>query len=170
MVRDSVKLHAMVGARTNVVTHAEVTSAGDAPMMRALLDGTVPNFDVKEVSADKGYLSKANVEAIAAVGARPLIPFKENSSGKGPLLWRKMYSEFMLNRPEFLQRYHARSNVEATFSMIKRVLGGAVRSKLPVAQENEVYAKVLVHNLRCVVEATFFFGLEPAFKPIAAEV
>lgn len=168
--RDSVKLHAMVGSVTNVVTHAEVTSAGDSPTMEALLTATAANFNIKEVSADKAYLSKRNVESIAAVGARPLIPFKDNSSGKGPLLWRTMYSEFMLNRPEFLQRYHARSNVEAAFSMIKRVLGGAVRSKLPVAQENEVYAKVLVHNLRCVVEATFFLGLEPVFKAIAPKV
>lgn len=168
--RDSIKLHAMVGAVTNVVTHAEVTQAGDSPTLPALIDGTAPNFTMKEVSADKAYLSKANVEAITAVGARPLIPFKENSSGKGPLLWRKMYAEFMLNRPEFLQRYHGRSNVESTFSMIKRVLGGFVRSKLPVAQENEVYAKVLVHNLRCVVEATFFLGLEPVFKTIDPKV
>jgi hypothetical protein len=166
--RDFVKLHAMVGTCTNVVAHAEVSNAGDAPTMKALLDGTVKNFDVAEVVADKGYLSKENVKLIHEAGAISYIPFKENSSGKGPLLWRQRYSEFMLHRPVFLQHYHARSNVESAFSAIKRVLGGSVRSKLPVAQANEVYAKVLCHNLRCVVEATFLFDLKtPTFGEVA---
>jgi hypothetical protein len=40
-----------------------------------------------------------------------------------------MYHEFALNRDEFLQRYHLRSNVETTFHMIKTKVGDSLRSK-----------------------------------------
>jgi transposase len=162
--RPFVKLHAFIGTHTNVVTSAEVTDSGDCPMLPAMLDATVKaGFNVEEVSADKAYLSKVNVAAIRAVGATPYIPFKENSTGKGPELWREMFAFYMLRRPEFLEHYHRRSNVETTFSMIKMKFGAGVRSKLPVAQENEVLAKVLCHNLCCLVGSIYETGLKPAF-------
>ena len=52
--------------------------------------------------------------------------------------------------------------------MIKSKFGGAVRSKLPVAQTNEVLAKVLCHNLTCIVHAVAEFGIDADFgKPAA---
>ena len=41
--------------------------------------------------------------------------------------------------------------------------GGAVRSKLPTAQINEVLAKVLCHNLACIFHAITEFGIEADF-------
>jgi len=64
-----------------------------------------------------------------SVGAVPYIPFKENTTGQGPELWRKMYFYYQYNRQAFLAHYHKRSNVETTFSMIKGKFGGAIRSK-----------------------------------------
>jgi hypothetical protein len=54
----------------------------------------------------------------------------------------------MVGRPSrFPARlYHKRSNVEATFSMIKRVFGDSVRSKTETARQNEVLLKILCHN------------------------
>ncbi len=49
-----------------------------------------------------------------------------------------------------LNLYHKRSNVESTFSMMKRKFGDAVRSKSDTAMVNEVLCKVLAHNL-CVL-------------------
>jgi transposase len=161
---DFVKLHAFVGTHTNIITAAEVTDAADCPMLEPLLNATVSaGFNVQEVSADKAYLSKRNVELIRATGATPYIPFKENSSGRGPEMWREMFAVYMLKRPEFLAHYHRRSNVETTFAMIKSKFGTAVRSKLPVAQANEVLAKVLCHNLCCLVMSFYETGLKPAF-------
>jgi transposase len=37
-----------------------------------------------------------------------------------------MWHHFWLKRDDFLRNYHRRSNVEATFSAIKRKFGGAV--------------------------------------------
>ena len=126
-------------------------SVGDAPVLPGLVESSAKRFDVAEVAADKAYLSHANLAAIEAVGAQPLIPFKMNSQGEGPAAWRKLWHLFNYRRDDFLAHYHQRSNVEATFSALKRKFGGAVRSKLPVAQRNEVLAKALCFNLATLV-------------------
>ena len=158
-----VKLHAMIGTRTHVITACDVTSAGDCPMLPPLLTATAKNFNVKEVSADKAYLAGYNVEAINAVGATPYIPFKINSTGDGPLLLRKMYAHFMVHSADFNNHYHRRSNVESVFWMVKSKLGASVRSKTPVAQTNELLAKCVLHNLCCIVNAIYESGITPEF-------
>jgi len=164
-----IKCHAMVGACTNVITSVEVTesNANDSPELPGLVATTAKRFDVEEVSADKAYVGHANFAAIEAVGAVPYIPFKSNNQGEGPAAWRRAWHTFSLNRAEFLRHYHARSNVETTFSAVKRLFGGAVRAKLPVAQKNEVLLKCLVYNTTCLVHAMYELGIEPAFPGAA---
>jgi transposase len=168
-----VKLHVMVGTLTHVVTGVRVSSEADCPLLPALLTQTARTFRVREVSADKAYLSKKNLEAIEAVGAVPFIPFKSNSVGmaskSGP--WKRMWCQFSLKSEEFFRHYHRRSNVETTMWMIKSKFGGSVRSRLPTAQANEVLAKVLCHNLACIVHAVAEFGIDAGFgKPRTAPV
>jgi transposase len=79
-----------------------------------------------------------------------MIPFKSNVSALSGGLWAKMFHYFQMHREEFLNRYHRRSNVESTFSMIKRKFGDGVRSKTDVATKKEVLAKLVCHNV-CVV-------------------
>lgn len=43
--------------------------------------------------------------------------------------------------------YHKRSNVESTFSAIKRKFGDSVMSKTDAAMVNESPCKLLCHNL-----------------------
>ncbi len=158
----------MIGTATNVVTGVKVSSEADCPLLPELLATTAKRFRVKEVSADEAYLSKGNLAAIDAVGATPFIPFKINSAGataKSPH-WRRMWAHFSLKSQDFLARYHRRSNVESTMWMIKSKFGGSVRSKLPTAQCNEVLAKVLCHNLACIVHAITEFGIDADFTPM----
>jgi transposase len=156
------KLHIMVGTLTHVVTGAKVSSEADCPLLPELLATTAKTFRVKEVSADKAYLSKKNLEAIDRIGAVPFIPFKSNSIGMASKSepWRKMWCLFSLKSEEFRVHYHRRSNVESTMWMIKSKFGGAVRSKLPVAQVNEILAKLVCHNLACIVRAVHEFGID----------
>ncbi|MCU1495571.1 MAG: transposase family protein [Acidimicrobiaceae bacterium] len=63
-----------------------------------------------------------------------------------------MYHLLSYQRDTFLARYHQRSNVETTFSMIKAKFGDSLRSKSDVGQMNEVLCKVIAHNL-CVLIA-----------------
>jgi len=49
-----------------------------------------------------------------------------------------------------MQHYHQRSNVESTFSMLKRKLQNKPMLKKDIGQTNEALAKVLCHDI-CVL-------------------
>ncbi len=167
------KAHAIVGTVTNVVTAVAVTdgNANDCPEMPGLIAATKKRFDIKEVSGDKAYLSHDNLAAIEAAGAVPYIPFKSNSRSEGPAAWRRLWALFLFKQEEFLQHYHQRSNSESAFSSIKRMFGGSVRSKIDVAQGNEVLCKFICHNLAALAHAMYELNLEPEFHfTMAAEV
>jgi hypothetical protein len=165
-----IKAHVMPGVLTNVVTAVAVTevSTYDAPELPSLVAATDRRFFLAEVSSVKAYLTHKNLAAIEAVGAAPFIPFKSNSRSDGPPAWKRLWGLFVYRHPEFLAHYHQRSNVESTFSMIKRKFGGAVRSKCHTAQVNEVLCKVLCHNLAVLVHAMYELGVEPTFTAGAA--
>ena len=158
--------HAMIGTITNVITAVDVTEGhvNDSPMFEGLLERTAANgFEMREVSADKAYLSHANLAAVESVGAMPYVPFKSNSGNAGSAAWERLYHLYSLNREAFLSHYHKRSNVESTFSAIKRKFGAGVRSKLPAAQFNEVLLKCLCFNLSMLVHSILELGIEPKF-------
>jgi transposase len=67
------------------------------------------------------------------------------------------------HRDEFLGHYHKRSNVEATFHMIKSKFGQRLRSKTLTAQINEALCKVLCHNLCVVIQSQHELGIETDF-------
>jgi transposase len=176
---DWVKIHIICGVKTNVITAVEIMdrNAPDAPQLPVLVDQTAKNFTMKEVSADKGYSSKANHDAIALHGATPFIAFKNNAgdnksrSRKARMtqsgVWEKMFHYFSFRQDEFLGHYHKRSNVESTFSMIKAKFGDAVRSKTDVAMKNEALCKLLAHNICCLISAIYELGIDPTFGQAA---
>lgn len=163
---DWVKCHIMCGVKTNIVTAVEIRDrdASDTKLLPDLVNTTAQNFTLKEVSADRGYGSVSNVEAIAAVGATPYIAFKSIHTGRSGGLWGKMYGYFMYKRDEFLTHYHKRSNVESTFSMMKRKFGDSLRSKTDVAMVNETLCKVLCHNIVVLIHEMHELGIEPTFR------
>jgi transposase len=164
--RQWVKVHLMTGVQTNVVTSVEITGpeVGDSGQLPTLLAKTAERFEISEVSADKGYLSKKNMEAVGAIGAVPYISFKAGSiADNGCEIWRKMFHFYQFKRTEFLAHYHKRSNVETTFSMMKRKFGASIRSKTPVAQVNEILCKVICHNLSVLVHSIYELGIQPTF-------
>jgi transposase len=170
------KMHLMCGVKTNVVTSVEISDgyAHDYPYFKGLVDRTADaGFTMKEVSADKGYLGASNMLATLQRGAIPYIPFKSNSvahsNDYGPKsdLWSRMYHFYMMKRPEFLEHYHKRSNVETTFHMIKSKFGQRLRSKSLTAQINEALCKVLCHNLCVVIQSVHELGIEAEFQSAA---
>lgn len=162
---DWVKCHLMVGVKTNIVTAVEILGrdAADSKLLPALVNNTAQNFQIREVSADKGYASKSNVEAITNVGAVPFISLPEHHKGLGGGTWEKMYHYFQFRREEFLAHYHKRSNVESAFSMMKRKFGDSIRSKTDTAMVNEALCKILCHNLVVLIHEMFELGIEPVF-------
>jgi len=163
---DWVKVHLICGVKTNVVTAVEIAdrNAADCPQFKPLLEATAKNFNVKEVPADKAYLSRENLELVESLGATAFIPFKANNvPGEAGSLWERMYHYFNFRRDEFLPHYHQRSNVESTFSMIKAKFGDHVRSRTDDAMVNEVLCKILCHNICCLIQAHCELGIEPVF-------
>jgi hypothetical protein len=64
--------------------------------------------------------------------------------------------------------YHARSNVESTFSAMKRKFGDSVRSRDPIAQVNDVLCKALAFNPSILVHAMYELGIEPQFAGLTS--
>jgi transposase len=164
---DWIKVHLMCGVKTHIVTSVEITGrhANDSPLLPPLVNETAKNFTIKECSADKGYSSLDNHNAIAKAGGTPYIAFKKSTTGEVGGLFQKMFHFYSYKRDEFLSAYHKRSNVESTFSMVKGKFGGHIRSKGDTAQVNEALCKVLCHNICCVIQSMFEFGIEPNFLP-----
>lgn len=164
-VQQWVKLHASVGVVTNVIVAAEVTSGHvhDSVMMPALVATTAANFDMRTVVADKGYLGHDNLTGIETLGATPLMPFKINSTPGGSPAWERLWNFCAMRKVEFLRRYHQRSNVESTFSALKRKFGASVRSKTPTAQVNEALVKCIAFNVSTLVHALHEMNVTPAF-------
>jgi transposase len=164
---DWIKLHAMVGVCTHVITSVEVSgrSAHDGPYFAPLVNDTARNFQMREVSADKAYTSRANLTLVKGHGAEPFFAFKSNARGDTTCpIWNKVFHYYSFHREEYARRYHKRSNAESAFSMIKSRFGEKVRSKTRTAQINEVLCKVLCHNLVCLVQSMYELGVEITFS------
>jgi transposase len=160
-----VKAHIVCGTKTNVVTAAIVLAKNspDCPQFAELTKTTAQGFKIGEMSADKAYLSAENVEQIFAVGGMPFIAPKVNTTGAIGGLFEKMFHYFQFRREDFMNHYHRRSNIESTFSAIKRKFGDSVRSKCDYAMTNEVLCKLLAHNLCCLIQEQCELGIEPIF-------
>jgi transposase len=160
-----IKAHLMTGVKTHIVTSVEITGkdANDSPLLPTLVSDTAKNFTLSEVSADKGYSSLDNHEAIAKTGATPFIAFKANATGEVGGMFQKMYHFYCFKRDEFLASYHKRSNSETVFSMIKAKFSTRLRSKGDAVQINELLCKVLCHNLCVLIQSMFEFGIVPTF-------
>jgi transposase len=163
--KDWVKVHLICGVQTNIITAARIygRDANDCPIMPELVKATAENFTVKEVPADKGYLSAENVDAIAAVGGEAFIAPKISTTGAVGGLFEKMFHYYQYRREEFLKHYHQRSNVESTFSAVKRKFGDNVRSRSDAAMVNEVLCKLICFNLTRVILSQIELGIETEF-------
>ncbi len=165
--RTWIKAHIGIGVKTNIVTGVEITeeSENDSPQFKPLVEKTAENFTINEVSADKAYSSRDNLEVVESLGGTAFIPFKSNTPGKqrGSSVWTKMYHYFLYNKDDFLAHYHKRSNVETTFHMIKSKFRDNLRSKDKIAQINELLLKILCHNICVLIQETFELGIEPQF-------
>lgn len=152
--RSWIKANIACGVKTSIVTSVVLTeeNKGDVRLFGPLVEDTARRFTIQEILADKAYSSRKCYDLAADLQAIAFIPFKKNATGKsfGSSTWSKMYGYFMLHREEFMKHYHQRSNIESTFSMIKKKFGSSVRSRDITAQKNEVLLKILCHNI-CVV-------------------
>jgi transposase len=167
---DWLKVHLICGTKSNIVTHIVITggTSHDSPQFPVLVKETAKHFEIKEISADKGYSSRENVQLVCDIGAVPFIPYKTSASGRsgGSCAWRRMYLRFQLHREEFMEHYHRRSNVESTFSMLKRKFSNKLMMKKEVGKTNEALAKVLCHNICVLIHEFYESGIDLKFSEL----
>lgn len=165
-----IKAHVCCGTKTNIIASVEIGDenySADSPQFIPLAKKTYDSgFNIQEMSADKAYSGRENLAYIDEIGGTPYIPFRVNATGKpkgNSHVWRRMYNYFTFRREEFLQHYHARSNVESTFNMVKSKFTDLVRSKEETSQCNEVLLKLLCHNIVVLIQEMNELGIEPSF-------
>jgi transposase len=169
-----VKAHLCAGVKTNIVAAVAITDkdGGDSPQFGPLVKKTSEGFTINEVSDDMAYSSRVNLQTVESIGGKAYVPFKKNATGntRGSVLWNKMYHYFQLNRDEFKEHYHKRSNIEATNAAIKRKFGETLKSKNRTAQVNELLAKIVAYNLTVVIHEMYENGINPDFLQIKSGV
>ncbi len=166
--REYSKLHIISGIKTNCICSAKITKgfAHESPHFKSLLDDTAKVFNIKEVSADAGYLSKDNVKAISRAGAVPYIMGKKNTNVPNKNTtsdWGMMLRLWKNHQMYFAEHYHKRSNVESTFGALKRKYGDFVRSKKDESQETEILAKIVCFNASVLAESLLNYDLKVPF-------
>lgn len=163
-----VKAHILMGTKTHIITGARITAgeANDCPQFKPMVkEAHQSGFTLKEIPADMGYSSRDNYELAQSIGATAYIPFKSNANGRarGSGMWKKMFHYFHLKHDEFMEHYHARSNVESGFNMIKAKIGDSLKSKNFTAQKNELLCKLIAHNVVVLIHETYELGITPEF-------
>lgn len=165
------KAHVTSGVKTNIITAIEVTPGyyADSPQFPKLVKVTSNNFDMREVSADKAYSSRKNLQAVVEAGAIPYIPFRKGTTGqsRGHLIWGRMKKYYDRYYEHFMMHYHKRSNAESVFNMLKRKFGTHLYSKSEVGQNNEILCKALAHNICVLIQEYFENDLKLDFNKCA---
>jgi hypothetical protein len=109
--REWIKVHLICGVNTKMVSGADISgwTAHDINYFVPLVQVTAEHFQLREVSADKAYLSRKNMRAVEQIGGTPFVPFKSNTvepTKEEEPIWAKMYYYFMYNRLTFMEHYH----------------------------------------------------------------
>lgn len=164
--RDHMKLHAMIGVKTNIITYAEASegTVSDMNYLKELVAGTARYFNISEVSADAGYLSGENMYTVLLHGGIPYIAFKKNNAldaNYKSTFWKDMLYLWKTRHPLFTEHYFLRNNVEATFHAMKAKFGGRLLSKSTAGQFSEALAKALCHNICVLIRAMCETGIDP---------
>lgn len=160
-----VKAHIACGVKTNVITAVRILDkdAADVSQFTPLVKETRRHFTIDEISADKAYGSLENFETVADCGGQAFIAFKENATGAIGGLFEQAFHYFQFNQAEYMAKYHLRSNVESTFSAVKRKFGDSVMSRTDTGMVNETLCKFLCHNLCCLIQEQETLGIVPVF-------
>jgi transposase len=164
--RDYVKLHIMCGVRTNIITSAIVTpgAESDRSYFKPLVENTAQYFDISEVSADAGYMSASNSRTVLLLGGKPYIAFNKNcvlDADYKSQMWKDTLALWKQHHPDFMRHYYLRNNVEATFSALKRTLGGELRSKSDSGLVNEALCKAIRYNICVLIQEMYVLGIDP---------
>jgi transposase len=102
------------------------------------------------IKADAGYISRANCNIIASIGAIPRIYPKRGITLKqrGSKAWTDMLLSFINDPQKWLEEYHSRSISETANSTYKRDFPIPFRRRINVRRKQEAFTRVCDYNLK----------------------
>jgi len=168
--RSWVKAHVLSGTKTNIIFQMKVSpsSVADAPTFTPILRDARRFLSVKDIVADKGYLSRQNFQIAQELGLVAYIPFKSNSTGKskGHRAWGHMFKAFKEHFDDYMKRYHRRSNAETVFHMLKTRFGASLSTKSLQANAIELKIRAICHNICVLIQEMYESVAEVDFLKI----
>ena len=125
---------------------------------------------VEEILADGGYSASQIRDEIAALRARPVVPWNRNAKSaiskryatrvRHPRIIKDMFHLFSCEPERFKEYYRMRVKVEGLFSAVKGRFGGYVRSLDDAAPENEILWKFICHNIHMLLMAARVYDMD----------
>jgi hypothetical protein len=160
-----VKAHVMIGVKTNVVTSVEITDgqASDAGQFHGPCGPHGRELSHGARLSGQGVLQPDEPLHDPLPRGRTVHPVQEERAhlrarrvGPGAPVFPRKPRAVLAALPSAVERRDDLPHDQVQ-------VGTRVRAKTPVAQVNEVLAKVLCHNLCCLVSAAFKLGVEATF-------
>jgi len=129
-----------------------------------LLEKTAKRYvRVGLVAGDGAYLLRHNCDLVVALGVwRGFIPKKGATlCQKGSVVWREMLEALAADPQKWLLDYRKCSNVEGSFSILKRDNFFALRKKLDERREQEAFGRACNQNLKRFCYLNYTENIDP---------
>lgn len=158
--RECDKVHLAVCADLLVVLNWRITNGKkhDSPFFAILLQ---PFKLLGNVMADKGYLSRKNVQLVADKGGQAFIPFKEGKKKpctpkpKSHPAWKFAFEFWRVLNGIYMSIYHRRSRIEAVFSALKKRYGDKLNCSSASMRRKEMSLRLIAYNIRILLYARY---------------
>jgi len=154
--RDCDKTHLAVSSQFMFIMNWKITryKKNDCPFFKKLL---APFKLLGIVTADKGYLSRANFQLVADKEGEAFIPFKKGkkkgstAKAKGSPAWKAAFYFWKTLNGIYMSIYHQRSRIEAVFSALKRRYGDKLYCRKAGMRRKEMAMRFIAYNLKLLV-------------------
>ena len=158
--REYIGLHIIAGVKSKIIPYAIVSKGyeHDNNFFKPLVREANKIFNIQELYADGAYLSEENFKLCHSLNIKSYIRPREDAILEkfGNPIWSNSIDRYMKDLEKGDERrYTLRNNVECTFHMIKSVFSDVLRHKIFDARVNELLARIVCHNIRCLVQAYF---------------
>ena len=158
----------LIAVETSFAVDSTVFANSQCHSVSGLKDGHARRarifLKVHMISGRKtGIVGAAEVAEADEVGTLPLEipPSNVVPVGLDGSAWARISHKFGQHLEHWESHYSRRSNAESTMQSIKRRFGSMVRARTHVGQTNELYCKVIAHNLDVLAYAMYDRGIDP---------
>ncbi len=150
------KTHLSMDTASGLVLSSVVTRSNlhDSGAYAAVIDAIPDWFGVRRTLADGAYSGTTNLDAADARGISPIHTVRKDAVWKRtPSTRFQRLVRFARTFPNrFAELIGPRALVETTMSSIKMRTGGRLRCRHPIAIENEIQVKIIVHDIRRTIK------------------